>query len=90
MIWPVIGSTTKNSATVQASIDHELPRTIPSEGLTLADIVYVGNTLAGSDFEWLSQEHAPDTGEAETIHQRFADLQPEIDADALEMQSVFN
>jgi HD-like signal output (HDOD) protein len=76
-------------AIVEATIDHDQLRAAPVTVRTLADIVYVGNMLAGAMFEWLHQDLDPAAGEPGIVRQQFADLLPEIDADALEMQAVF-
>ena len=74
---------------VNASIDHDQPRAAPSTVRTLSDIVYVANVLAGTHFEWLYQDFDQDAGEPGLIRQNFADLLPEIEADASQMQNVF-
>ncbi|HCZ13953.1 MAG TPA: hypothetical protein DHV85_05005, partial [Candidatus Accumulibacter sp.] len=75
---------------VNATIDHDQPRPAPETIQTLADIVYIGNILAGTHFEWLHQEVNPNAGEIELYRKRFADLLPEIESDAQEMQTVFS
>jgi hypothetical protein len=74
---------------VNASIDHEQPRAVPETLRTLADIVYVGNILAGTHFECLYRDTDPDAGEAGIILQNYADLLPEIETDTREMQAIF-
>ncbi|WP_301102428.1 HDOD domain-containing protein [Propionivibrio sp.] len=74
---------------VQATIDHDQPRAAPAMVRTLSEIVYVGNILAGTDFEWLRQNFDPDVGESGLVRQNFADLLPEIEADAQEMLTLF-
>jgi HD-like signal output (HDOD) protein len=75
---------------VNATIDHDQPRPAPETIQTLADIVYIGNILAGTHFEWLHQEVNPNAGEIELYRKRFADLLPEIETDAQEMQTLFS
>ncbi|MBL8414711.1 MAG: HDOD domain-containing protein [Propionivibrio sp.] len=74
---------------VNATIDHEQPRAAPESMRTLADIVYVGNILAGTHFERLYQDLDPDAGEAGIIRQKYADLLPEIETETQEMQAIF-
>ena len=74
---------------VEATIDHDQPREMPSSVQTLADIVYIGNILAGAHSEWLGQELNPANALVELVRQTFAELMPEIEADALEMKAVF-
>ncbi|MQM32850.1 MAG: hypothetical protein CRU78_21110, partial [Candidatus Accumulibacter phosphatis] len=74
---------------VNATIDHDQLRPAPDPIRTLADVVYVGSILAGTDFEWLAQDVNPNADEAEALRKRFADLLPEIDRDAQQMQTIF-
>lgn len=74
---------------VNATIDHEQPRAVPETIRTLADIVYVGNILAGTHFECLYQDLDPDAGEAGIVRQKYAALQPEIETETQEMQAIF-
>ena len=74
---------------VNASIDHEQPRAVPETIRTLADIVYVGNILAGTHFEWLYQDLDPGAGEAGIVRQKYAALLPEIETETQEMQAIF-
>lgn len=74
---------------VNASIDHDQPRPAPIPPQTLSDIVYLGNIIAGSHFEWTYQDLDPEAGETGLVRQHFADLLPQIDADVREMQALF-
>ncbi|RDE49103.1 MAG: HDOD domain-containing protein [Candidatus Accumulibacter meliphilus] len=74
---------------VNATIDHDQPRPAPETIQTLAEIVYIGNILAGTHFEWLHQDVNPNAEEVEVFRKRFADLLPEIDRDAEQMQTIF-
>ncbi|MFZ4534963.1 HDOD domain-containing protein [Propionivibrio sp.] len=75
---------------VEATIDHDQPRVAPETVRTLTDIVYVGNVLAGTHFEWLYQDFDPNAGEMGVVLQNFVDLLPDIEADTKEMQAVFS
>jgi len=75
---------------VQATIDHDQPRRLPTPLRTLADVVYAGNVIAATHFAWLHQDFDANDGEAGIMRQRFAELLPEIDAETLEMQAVFS
>jgi len=75
---------------VNATIDHDQPRPAPTTIRTLADIVYVGNVISGTHFDWSQQDTDPDAGAMGTLRQHFAALQPEIDADTREMLAVFS
>jgi len=74
---------------IQATVDHDHPRTVPSPVQSLADIVYVSNILAGAHFEMLYQDIDPVIAEMSIARENYADLLPEIEADTLEMQSLF-
>jgi HD-like signal output (HDOD) protein len=73
---------------VIATIDHDQPRAVPETVRRLADLVYIGNILAGTHFEWLHQDFDPDAGEIGVVRKRFADILPEMESDAQEMQAV--
>ena len=75
---------------VNAVADHDQPRSLPETLRTLEDLVYVGNILAGSDFEWMHQNADSHAGHVGAIIQRYAELLPKIEADAREMQAVFS
>lgn len=74
---------------VDATIDHDQPRAIPENVKSLSEVVYLGNVLAGTHFEWLYQDIDPKEGQSAEVRQRFTELLPEIDSSALEMQGVF-
>ena len=74
---------------VDATIDHDQPREMPSSVQTLADVVYIGNILAGAHSEWLGQELDPANESAQRVRETYAELMPEIEADAQEMKAVF-
>lgn len=74
---------------IQSTVDHDHPRSVPSPIQSLSDVVYVSNILAGAHFEWLYQDIDPIAAETTIATASFADLLPEIEADILEMQSVF-
>ena len=74
---------------VQATIDHDRHRVVPSPVLTLADLVFVSNILAGAHTEWLYSDNPDVVAAANTIRETYAGLLPEIEADALEMKAVF-
>jgi HD-like signal output (HDOD) protein len=73
---------------VNATIDHDQQRAVPETVRSLADLVYIGNILAGTHFEWLYQDFDLDAGEIGIVRKRFADILPEMESDAQEMQAV--
>jgi HD-like signal output (HDOD) protein len=72
----------------QASVDHDHPRPIPDDPKTLADIVYIGNCLAGGACAWLGLADDAQKEEIDLFRKKYASLLPEIEASALEMQST--
>lgn len=74
---------------VEATIDHDQPRSAPEAVRTLADIVFVGNILAGTHFEWFREDNGPTSDVAVAVRQNFSDLMPAIEAETKEMQAVF-
>lgn len=71
---------------VEATIDHDQPRAVPTGVRTLADIVYVANILAGAHVTWSQQEIDADI---EVIRQNFSELKVEVEADTQAMRAVF-
>jgi hypothetical protein len=74
---------------VEATIDHDQPRELLSGVQTLADAVYVGNILAGAHAEWLGRDSETVPAAIAVVRENFADLMPDIEADAQEMKAVF-
>ncbi len=74
---------------VEATIDHDQPRTAPETVRTLADIVFVGNILASTHFEWFQEDNGPTSDVAVAVRQNFIELMPAIEAETKEMQAVF-
>lgn len=73
---------------VQASVDHDHPRKVSEIPKTLAEVVYIGNVLAGAHYEWLYQDFDPQAEAYRAVHDKFAALLPEIESEAREMHSV--
>ena len=74
---------------VVATEDHDRPRPMPRTLQTLGDVVYVGNLLAGTNFEWMYQELAPDPAYVDAARTSFTDLIERIDGETSEMLAVF-
>ncbi|MDR3220505.1 MAG: HDOD domain-containing protein [Candidatus Accumulibacter sp.] len=72
----------------QASVDHDHPRSLPNDPKTLADVVYIGNLLAGGCHVWLHQDQDPREEDVKFFREKYADLLPEIENDAREMRSA--
>ncbi len=79
---------------VDATIDHDQPRPLPTTLRTLADVVYVANLLTCENFDWLYPESAsasasgPD--EIALARSAYGEILPQMDADAREMMAVFS
>ncbi len=74
---------------VNATIDHDQQRALPETMRTLADVVFVGNVLAGSHLEWFQEKEGFETGLHADVRQLFADLLPQIESDTQEMLAAF-
>lgn len=74
---------------VNATIDHDQPRVVPTTLRTLAEIIYVGSMLDADYFGRAQREGDPATGETAIARQNFAEVLPQIDADAQGMHAVF-
>lgn len=75
---------------VEATVDHDQPRPAPASVRTLADIVYVGNVLAGTHFEWLYQDYDPEHGQIGLLRELYADVLPEIDDASRDMLALLS
>jgi len=74
---------------VNATIDHDQPRVVPTTLRTLAEIIYVGSMLDADYFGRAQREGDPAGGETAIARQNFAEALPQIDADAQGMHAVF-
>jgi HD-like signal output (HDOD) protein len=72
----------------QAAADHDHPHPVPDDPRTLADVIYIGNCLAGGTSAWLDLGDEAQAEEVRRFREKYADLLPEIEADANEMQSA--
>lgn len=75
---------------VEATIDHDQPRPVPTTLRTLADVVYVANLLTCENFDWLYPETASGLGEIALARTAYGEILPQVDADAREMMAVFS
>ncbi len=73
---------------VQASAEHDHPRTVPDIPKTLADIVYLSNILAGAHYEWLYQDFDPQAEAFNAIHAKYSEFLPELEVQSREMRAV--
>ena len=75
---------------VEATIDHDQPRPVPTTLRTLADVVYVANLLTSQNFDWLYPESATVSNEITLAVAAYSEILPQVDADAREMMAVFS
>jgi HD-like signal output (HDOD) protein len=72
-----------------ATRDHDHPRQVTEVPRSLADVVYLGNLMAGGHFEWLNKDFdAADVKKAE-LGEPYASMQDEVTACTKELQAVF-
>jgi HD-like signal output (HDOD) protein len=75
---------------VDATLDHHLPRPEIAKIQTLADVIYVGNILAGGHFEWFNYRMEMNSSSITSIFKSYADLIPEIETSSHEMLAVLS
>ena len=63
---------------VEAVREHDQPRAISAEVLSLKDIIYVANLMAGGAAEWRLMDEASGSEELKKLDARFTDLKEEI------------
>lgn len=74
---------------VKATEDHDRLHPPPNPVRTLTDVIYVANMLAGGHFEWTMQDLPMCSADLEALEIQFADIRPEIEAEASEMRACF-
>jgi len=74
---------------IDATADHDLPRSGPVVLRNLSDIVYVANILAGTRLEWADVDNKERADDIAAVSQEYADLLPEIERETQAMQAVF-
>lgn len=74
---------------VDATIDHDHPRSLPVTIRNLADLVYVANMIAGGHYEWLMQDADAMKEDIDGLRTQFESLLPEIDEFTSEMLTTF-
>ncbi|MFT3849318.1 MAG: HDOD domain-containing protein [Propionivibrio sp.] len=75
---------------VDATIDHDQPRPMPTTLRTLADVIYVANSLTCENFSWLYPDLDAGLAESGLARISFAEILPEIDVNAREMMAVYS
>jgi len=70
---------------VNATIDHDNHRPVPTVFKNLSEVLFVANLLSGGHQTWSKLNHAETPPELPTIEERFGHLRPQIYALAIEM-----
>lgn len=78
---------------VEASVDHDRPRPVFEKIQNFGDVVYLANILAGVPHEWPlpvdGQENVSENELVAQVCEQFAEIMPEVEAEALEMKALF-
>jgi putative nucleotidyltransferase with HDIG domain len=74
---------------VNATIDHDQPRSVPATVRTRADVIYVGSVLDEAYFGRVQPEGDPAGGETAVARRTFAEVLAQIESDAQAMHAVF-
>lgn len=75
---------------VTATEDHDRLRPAPTTLRTLSEIVYVANMLAGGHFEWTMQDQPISSDDLDKLREQYGELEPEIEAQLVEMQTCLS
>jgi len=74
---------------VNATIDHDQPRSVPETVRTLADIIYVGSVLDDAYFGRVQPDDDPAAGATALARRTFVEVLPKIESDARAMHTIF-
>lgn len=74
---------------VEATRDHDCLRTVPETPRNLSDLVYIGNVLAGAQFEWLYKDSENEMLKRYPIGSPYLELKDDIEAMTKNICSVF-
>lgn len=75
---------------IEAVRDHDVPRPAPAVPKTMADVVYLGNLLAGGIFEWTHDDSDREEIECFLPGESYSALLEEIEEHRSEMTTVFS
>ncbi|MDR0576822.1 MAG: HDOD domain-containing protein [Candidatus Accumulibacter sp.] len=79
------------SEITRAATDHDHSRPFPDVPRTLEDVVYAGNLLAGGYRAWFDPDgetREPQDEEVASFREKYAELLPQIEAEAREMHTA--
>ncbi len=85
----VLGALGMPESIVEAARDHDQLREAPVPPKNLSDVVYIGNFLAGANFEWLYQDVDNATVHRFALAPQYLELSAEISEHAKTMGAVF-
>lgn len=85
----LLGSLDMPDDVVIAATDHDQVQALPDTPRSLTDLVYLGNLLAGGHMSWSGVEEDSCSEQVRKACEQYAELLPEIEADAKEMLAVF-
>ena len=74
---------------VNATIDHDQPRSAPVAVRSLSDVIFVASALDDAHSHWVHDKADHDGERSALVRANFAELLPEIDADASAMRAIF-
>jgi putative nucleotidyltransferase with HDIG domain len=73
---------------VEAIREHDQPRVVSADMLSLKDIIYVANLMSGGAAEWRLMDNASGSEELDKLDARFTDLKEEIIEHEKEFRSL--
>ncbi|MGE5385581.1 MAG: HDOD domain-containing protein [Betaproteobacteria bacterium] len=85
----VLGALGMPESIIDAARDHDQLREAPMPPRNLSDVVYVGNFLAGANFEWLYQDIDSAAVQRFALAPQYVELSEEIAEHAKAMGAVF-
>lgn len=73
-----------------ATRDHDHPRPVPEHPRNLADIIYIGNVMAGGHFEWMTKDYDAATQARAQLGESYLALTGDVEAMAQELSAALN
>ncbi|AYH44041.1 HDOD domain-containing protein [Azoarcus sp. DN11] len=73
-----------------ATRDHDHPRPVPEYPRNLADIIYIGNVMAGGHFEWMNKDYDSAAQERAKLGEAYLALTDEVESMAQELHAALD
>ncbi|NMG42857.1 HDOD domain-containing protein [Aromatoleum toluvorans] len=73
-----------------ATRDHDHPRPVPEYPRNLADIIYIGNVMAGGHFEWMKKDYDAAAQERAKLGETYLALTDEVESMAQELHAALD